>query len=249
VAGRAQARVGACFIRVPRSKARAVQALQADVVERHLPRQRGHGADAMARRARSLAVAGRAEIALAPGPHAVLADPIAVVNEVTRGRGVLRREVDVTGVAAAQVPFILVLVTAEADGHLREQRLGPRLRDRAVAANAVSVDDRIVLGVVEAHVLAGERGLLAHRRFAVASAARPLVVRFCVTAATVGVGGKVHGTRRARVLHARVAFGAGDPLVHVRAVLERVRPLGGAKPEHARARGERQDERHRERER
>ena len=72
------------------------------------------------------------------------------------GRSVLGAEVDVARVAAAQVPLVLVLVTAEADGHLREERLGARLGDRAVAANAVSVDHGVVLCVLEAKVLARE---------------------------------------------------------------------------------------------
>jgi hypothetical protein len=242
----AQAWVRTRFFRMPRPKARPVQTLQADLVERHLPGQRGHRRNAMARGARSLAMAGRAEVALTPGPHSVLAEPVAIVNEVARWRRVLGGKVDVTGIAAAQVPLILVLVTAEADRHLREKRLRPRLGDRAVAPNAVSVDHRIVFAVVEAHVLAGEVGLFAHGHLAVASAAGAFVMRPGMATAALGVGGKMQRFGLARVLHPRVALDAIDPLVHMSAVLERMRFLGWSETEHARACGECQRKGHRD---
>jgi hypothetical protein len=145
-----------------------MQTRQGYVIERQLRREGGHCADAMARGAGALAMAAGAEIAFAAGTHTMLADPVAVVNEVARGRRVLCAEVDVTGIACAQAPLLLVLVTAQADGHLRQQRLGPHLGDGAMAADAVAVDDGIVLGMVEAHVLARKLGPLPHRRFSVA---------------------------------------------------------------------------------
>jgi hypothetical protein len=102
-----------------------VEALEADVVERHLRGERGDRADAVALRARGLAVAAGAKIALASRSHSVLADPVAIVDEMARGCGVLRGEVHVAGVAVTKVVLVLVLVAAEADSHFREERLGP----------------------------------------------------------------------------------------------------------------------------
>ena len=140
-----------------------------------------------------------------------------------------------------------MLVAAEARRHLREERLGARLGDRTVAANAVAVDDGVVLCVLEAKVLARELCPLAHRGLAVASAARAFVVRLRVTAAALGVGGEMERAGVPRALDPFVADDAVDPLVHVRAVLERVRGARSRKPEDARAGGERQREWQRDR--
>jgi hypothetical protein len=179
-----------------------------------------------------------AEVAFARGPHAVLAHPIAVVDEVARWRRVLGGEVDVTAIAVAQRPLVLVLVTAEADGHLRAQRIGPRVGDCAVAANAVSMDRRVMLGVVKAQVIACELGPLAYVRCAMAPAARPFVVRLGVAPAAIGVGRQVQRAAVACALYPRVALDAVYPLDHVRAVLERVRRVRSPNPKYACARGE-----------
>jgi hypothetical protein len=249
MARRAQTGVCAGFERVPCPEARTVQSFQPHVIEGHFRRERGHRADAVALRARTLAMAGRAEIALATCPDAVLADPVAVVDDVAGRRRVVGGEIDVARVAAAQVPLVLVLVTAEAGGHLREQRLRARLGDGAVAADAVPVNHRVVLRVLEAKVLSREACPLAHRRLAMASTARPLVVRFAMAPAALSVGRKVEGAGIPCVLDSFMADDAGDPLVDMRAVLEGVRCSGSRKPEHANARGERQREQHRDRER
>ena len=191
-------------------------------------------------------MAARAEIALARRAYAVLADPIAVVDEVARRRRVLGGEIDVAGIARPQVPLVLVLVAAQAKSHFREQRLGPRIGDRAMAADAVSMNDGVVLAVVEAHVPSRELGAFAHRRLAVASEARAFVVGLSVTAAAIGVGGEMRGTGLVRMLDARVALHAVDTLVDMSAVLERMGRIGRTKPEHARARGEEQRSKDRE---
>src|SRR5450432_537375 len=81
-----------------------------------LPRQRCNG-DAVTLRARAIIVAGRAKLALTRSVDAVLANEIAIVNEVTLGWSLLRRDVDVTAVAIANVPLVLVLVASEARRH------------------------------------------------------------------------------------------------------------------------------------
>jgi len=177
----------------------------------------------------------------------VLADPVAIVDQVARGRSVLGRQVDVARVAAARVPRFLVLVTAEARRHLREERLGARLGDSAVAANAVSVDDGVVLGVLEAKVLARQPCPLAHRGLPVAPAARAFVVRLRVTPAALGVGRQMERAGVPRALDPFMADDAVDPLVHVCAMLERMRGAPSRKPEDADARGERKREWERDR--
>ena len=221
MARRAQPGVRPRLFRVPRAEAGSVEPGQAHLVERHLRRQGRRRPRAVALRAGALGVAARAEIALAPGAHSVLADPVAVVNEVARRQRVLRGQVHVAAVAVAHFPLVLVLVAAEARRHLRQD--GPRLGvgDGAVAAHAVAVGHGDVLGVVEAEVLARDLGALADGCLAVAPQACSLVVRLGVAAAADGLGRQVQRTGVPRVLDAGVAHDAVDALVHVGPVGER----------------------------
>jgi len=149
VARRADAWVGPCFLGVPCRKAGAVQSGKRDVVERQPRGQRGDGALTMARGALPLGMTARAQVALARRPRAVLAHPVAVVDEVIVRSLSVVAEVDVTSVAVAQRPLIAVLVAAEARGHLRQHGLRTRLGRLDVAANAISPDRQHVSSVFE----------------------------------------------------------------------------------------------------
>jgi hypothetical protein len=139
VAGRTEARVGASLHRVPCDEACAVKAGEGDLVEHELGRQFRDGPDAVARGTRSLRVAARAEIACTRRPNPVLAQPVAVVNEVAHGRRILRRKVLVAAVAVTKRPLILVLVATEARGHLGPDRVRVLFRNSLVTADAVAV--------------------------------------------------------------------------------------------------------------
>jgi hypothetical protein len=91
-----------------------------------------------------------AEIARARRAHAVLASPIAVVDEVTGRQGVLCRQIDVTTVAITGAPLVFVLVAAEANGHLGPQRFRSFQSDFRVTANAVALRRGHVTHVLEA---------------------------------------------------------------------------------------------------
>src|SRR5580700_1545195 len=93
---------------------------QADLAQGQLPRQRGDGPLAMARRALPLGVAGRAEVARARRTHAVFADEVSIMDEVVVRRGALGGQIDVATVAGPHRPLVTVLVAAEAARHLRQ---------------------------------------------------------------------------------------------------------------------------------
>jgi hypothetical protein len=120
-----------------------------NLVEREPGRQRRDGPDSMASGTGTFRVTTRAEVPCARGSHPVLPQPIAVVNEVTHRRSVLRREVLVTAVAVAQRPLVAVLVAAEAGGHLRPDHLGALFGHGLVTADAVSVRRRLMRPVLE----------------------------------------------------------------------------------------------------
>src|SRR4051812_28408750 len=102
VAGGAEPGIGPPLVGMARFEAGAMKPGEAHVVEDQPRRERGDRPRSMARSARSFAVAGRTEIALARGMNAVLTEPVAVVHEVARRRGVLGREIDVASVAVAK---------------------------------------------------------------------------------------------------------------------------------------------------
>jgi hypothetical protein len=80
----------------------------------------------------------------------VLSQPVAVVNEVAHGRRILRREVLVAAVAVTKGPLILVLVAAEARGHLGSERVWVLFRHSLVTANAVAVRCGLMGAMLEA---------------------------------------------------------------------------------------------------
>jgi hypothetical protein len=219
-----------------------MQSREGHGIEREPRRKCGHGADAVASGARPLRVATRAEIARARCSHAVLSYPVAIVNEmVGRWRAVVL-EIDVAGVAVSHVPLVLMLVTAEAGRHLGAQLDRRLFGDPDVAAHAVSLHVDHVASVLEPQVLAGKLGTLTHEGLSVAGAARALVVRLGVAAATGSVCGEVDGARVAREGDAFVANDAVDPFDDVRAVLEWMGLGRLSEAQHAGACGERESE-------
>jgi hypothetical protein len=170
----------------------------------------------------------------------VLAEPIAIVDKVTRRECPFRVQIDVAAVAIARVPLVLVPMTAEARRHLWAERSGARGADLHVAAYAVAAHFAHVPRVLEAQVLARELRATADVRLAMAESAVARVVRFGMAAEAVGGRWEVQGARVARGGNTGVTLDAIDPLQHVRAVLEWMRRGGAAETEHARARRERE---------
>jgi hypothetical protein len=211
-------------------------------VEGEPRRECRHGSDAMATGTRALGVASRAEIAGARRAHAVLTDPVAVVDEMAARQASFRLQIDVAAVTVSEVPLILVLVAAEAGRHLGAKLRRLLLRDPDVAPDAVALHVGHVGSVLEAQVLPRKLCTFAHEGLAVTAAARIFVVRLRVAAAADGFAGKVDGPRVARERDPFVARDAIDPLDHVRAVLERMRLRRPPKPQHPGARGEREGE-------
>jgi hypothetical protein len=153
----------------------------------------------------------------------MLADPIAIVDEMARGKRPFGAQVNVAGVAVARVPLILVAVTAEARGHVWAERGGPRRAHLDMATHAVPAYFAQVPRVLESQVLARKFCAAADVRFAVAEPAVALVVGFCVASDAVGGRGEVQGPRIARSGNPRVTLEAAHPFQHVCAVLERMR--------------------------
>jgi hypothetical protein len=250
VAGRAEPRIRAGLHRVPRDEARAVKTGERDLVERESCGERRDGPDTVASGARTLRVAARAEVSRTGSSNSMLADPVAVMNQVARGRRVLRREILVAAVAVAKRPLIPMLVATEARGHLWPNRVRVFLRHGLVATNAVAVRDRLVGAMLEAEMLPREVCTLPGIGGAVAPETGMLVMRLGVATAARRVGGQMQRLDVSGGGHALVAVDAIDPVRRVRAMLERMRRVTGAEAEHARARrqGERRENDERERE-
>lgn len=185
VARRAHAGIGARFLGVPRAKARSVEVRRVGIAEGELP-WKGRDRRAVARRAVALAVTARAQIARARRAGAVVADPVHVVHDVALGANVLVLQVDVASATISHGPLLLVLVAAEARRHRRPKRDGARFRDLKVTANAVAADDFHMRSVFEAEVTARGRRAVACRRFAVAAAAVPRVMRLRMAPYAIG---------------------------------------------------------------
>jgi hypothetical protein len=207
------------------AKAGAVQTGEPHPIEREAPRQRGYDADAVTSRAVAFAMTGRAEIARARRPHTMFAHPIAVVHEVARRQGLLRREIHVATIAVAGAPLILVLVAPEADRHLGAQGFRPFNADLHVAAHAVTLRRRHVRAVLEAQVFPRERRSAANVHLAVTIFAATLVVRLGVAAHAVGGIREVIGAYIAGGDDPFVARQAANPLENVGTMFERVRRL------------------------
>jgi hypothetical protein len=93
------------------------------------------------------------------------------MNEVTdRGR-ILRREVLVAAVTGAKWPLILMLVAAEARGHLGSERVWVFFGHGFVATHAVAVRGSLMRAMLEAQVLPRESRTLPGVGGAVASEA------------------------------------------------------------------------------
>jgi hypothetical protein len=210
------------FVGVAGGEARPVQPRETYVVEGEARRQRRNRPLSVARGALAFCVAARAEIASACGARSMLADPVAVVDQVVVGQGALGRQIDVTTVAVAKRPLVPVPVTAEATGHLRQHRIGSLFGHFHMAVDAIACRCLHVLGVREAQVFAREFHSIPHVLFPVASHAWPRVMGLLVAANAGGVSRHVHRPRMVRGLHARMALDAVDPLEYVSPVLEGV---------------------------
>jgi len=178
-------------------------------------------------------MAARAKVARARRPHAVLAQPVSIVNQVADGRRVFRREVFVATIAGAEGPLILVLVAAKTGGHLGPERVRMLLRDGLVAADAIAVGDGLVRTMLEAQMLPRELRPFAHVRGAVAAETRVVVVGFLVAAAARCVRGQVERLDVPGRGDPLVAVHAVDAVGRVRAMLERMGLVVTAEPEHA----------------
>jgi hypothetical protein len=226
-----------------------VQAGERHFVEGELGRKRRDGPDTVAGGTGALRVAARAEVAFAGRTNAVLAEPVAVVNEVAHGRRVLAREVLVAAVAVTKRPLILVLVTSEARRHLGPDRVRVLFRDGLMTTDAITVRRGLVSAVLEAQMLASQQRALPRIGGSMAPEARTRVVWLGVTPDTCRVGRKVQRFDVTRGGHSPVAIQAIDPTRRVRAMLEGVRRVARPEPEDASARRQRDggDDENRER--
>jgi hypothetical protein len=184
VTGAAQTRLRARFLRVARAEASPVDSGAEYVVEEDLLRKCGDGL-AVTARAKSLAVAGRAQVTGGGGAYAVLAQEVALVDQVALRARTLSGEVDVAPAAVADPKLVFVSVASKAGGHLRAQNL-TALRDVGVAANAVATNPRTVLSVAELQVALGLGHGLPRKGGAVAGTALTRVVGPLVAAHAVG---------------------------------------------------------------
>lgn len=226
VAGDAEARIDARFLGVAAAKTGSVQAYRSAIAHGEPGREPGGRPDAVAGRAGALAVAGRAEIASARRADPVLPQKIAIVNDVAARRDPFGREIFVAPVAVSNAPLILVRVAGEADAHGRAQRLGAIHGDLLVAPDAVAVDARHVVAMLEAQVFPGHRRAGAHVGFPVATAASAGVVGFLVAAKAILIGRKMERSGLIGEPDGAVALPTIDALEYVRSVLEGMRRIG-----------------------
>ncbi len=240
VARGAKPRVCAGLERVPCAETGSVKTGERDLVEREPRRKRGDGPDAMTGCARALRMAARAKVARASRAHPVLTQPVAIVNQVSDRRRVLRAEALVAAIARAKRPRVLMLVATEARRHLRSQGVRGLLRDRLVASHTVSMGDGLVSPVLEAETLTRDPRPLPSVGGSMAREARVRVVRLRVATDAGRVGREVKRLHVPRELDALMAVDTIDPMRRVRAVLEGVRFVRRAQAEHASARGERE---------
>lgn len=232
VARDAKAGIRASLERMSRAESGAMQPRQHDLVERETRWKSRHDAHAVTAGALPLAVASGAKIARARGAYAVFAHEIAVVHQVTRRKGALRGEIDVTTVAIARSPLIFVLMTSETRRHLRTQRFRPFDADLDVTAHAVALRRRHVRAVLEPKMPARELGAAADVALAVTIFAAAFVVRLFVTATAIVRVGKVQRALIAGRSDALVTRKTPDPFENVCPMLERVRRLA-SNAEHA----------------
>lgn len=164
-----------------------------------------------------------AEITRTRSPHAVLAQPVPVMNQVARRKRVLCLEIDVTAVAVAHGPLVFVLVATEAGRHLGTKSLRFLQTNLGMTVNAITLRGGHVNRMLESQVLAGHFGSDSAEVFAVAPAASARVVRLGVTPEAVLRRGKVRSTLLFCTRDPGVADDAVDPLADVNAMLERMR--------------------------
>jgi len=147
VAGRARAGLGLGLERVAREEAGAVDTRRERIAEVERRRQHG-GRLAMTLGAELLAMAALAQIPRRGGTRAVLARPVAVVDEVTARQGRRVVQVLVARGAHARVSLGLVRVAAVAGDH-RGPQMVVAVGDAGVAAHAVPARGPAVARVIE----------------------------------------------------------------------------------------------------
>ena len=180
---------------------------------------RGHG-DAVTLCALALRVAGRAQVALGAGLHAMFTQEVAIVNHVALRSRHLARQVHVTAAAVARVPLVFVGMAAEAGGMLDADvvRVG---RDIQLSSHTVPSAFFVVRCMREAQMLARHLRCMAIPRAPVAVGARVGIMRIFVAFHALRGRREVHGPGLSGLLNARVAFQAIDAFDDVRSVLER----------------------------
>jgi hypothetical protein len=202
-----------------------MEATERRLVEREARRKAG-GGHTVAAATEALGVARGAEVAGACSAHAVLADEVSVVSDVALGANSLRRQVDVTALAVAHRELVPVMVTAEAGGHRRQQRLCARLTGGDVASHTLTVRSEDVSAVLEAEILARELGALTRVGRAVAVLAVVRIVRLFMALRARGSLRDVERPDLTRGRDPAVALEAAHPLEQVRAMLERLHAGG-----------------------
>ena len=135
-----------------------MKAPELNVVEGKPRGKRWSRAYAVTRSARSFGMTRAAKIRRACRANAVLTNPITVVNDMTRRKNVLAGKIDMTTIAVAGLPRVLMLVTAEARGHRRSQRNGLCFRDAEMTLDTIAMHGGHVFSMIETQMLARHLG-------------------------------------------------------------------------------------------
>jgi hypothetical protein len=202
-----------------RSESRSVQTGKPDLVEREPRREHGRLTSRVALRARALVVTRHAEISFARSSRTVLSREIAAVHQVTFGRGIFGRHIDVATVTAPHVPLPLMHVARKTHRHRRTQRAQIISTRVLMASHALAVNSGYVRRVIETQMLARGFGLLPRIPPSVAPLAGAWVVWF-----TVAIDASRGARKMKRVVRSlanlRVTLKTVDSLRRVRAMLE-----------------------------
>jgi hypothetical protein len=218
VADDAHARISRRLHVVYRKEVRAVHRLSHRRIEGQPRRNRWHR-DAVARRALTLRMAGRAKVCLGGGLQSVLAQEVIIVHDVAFRRDSLGCELDMTAVTIAHVPLTGVHVTTEAGGHV-----GSKSR---VLVFHIDVAPYAIPGAGFGVSFMGEDQVFACHLRCVTGSRSPMAVRTSVWIVRVLMaldallrGWKVKWTRLAGALNPSVALEAIDPLEYMGSMFE-----------------------------
>jgi len=168
-----------------------------------------------------LRVAGRAEVALCVGLHAMLTQEVPIVHYVALGRRHLSGQIHMAAAAVAGVPLALVRVATETSRMLDSNvvRAG---RDVHVTSHAVTCTRFLVDRMRETQMLARHLGGLTISGAPVAVRASIGIVRFLVASHAVCSRRKMERTGLTGFWDSGVAPEAVDALDEVSTVFERV---------------------------